>query len=886
MRGLLACAIAAALAAGPVARAAQPPAMPEPSTAPATTQLPRTVRPTHYDIAIEPHAQAMTFAGHATIAIDVLVPTDRITLNAADLAFTSAALLAAEGKAKLAAPTITLDAPAQTATFTFATPLHVGAYRLALDYTGRIGTLPSGLFAIDYDTAAGKRRALFTQFEAADARRFIPSWDEPAYKATFTLEATVPTGQMAVSNLPPSSTADLGDGRTRVRFATSPKMSTYLLFFATGDFERATTHEGATEVGVVTQRGALGQAAFALESSRAVLAEYNDYFGVPYPLPKLDNVASPGRSQFFGAMENWGAIYTFEYALLLDPSISTQSDRQAVFSVAAHEVAHQWFGNLVTMQWWDDLWLNEGFASWMESRTSAKLHPEWNTALADVGTRERAMSLDAVASTHPVVQHVETVEQAGQAFDSITYSKGEAVIRMLEGYVGAEAWRDGVRRYMKAHAHGNTVSDDLWREIEAAAGKPILAIARDFTTQPGVPLIRVGDATCAGGNTTLSLTQGEFTKDRPDKAALAWRVPVIAQVVGNPAAGRALVTDGQATLTVPGCGPVIVNAGQSGYYRTLYTTPQFDALRDGFAQLASIDQLGLMNDTWALGMAGLRPASDYLDLAAGTPVDADPQVWGDVVGSFTSLDDYYRDAPERQARFRRFAIARLAPVLARVGWDARPGESDPQTILRTQLIGALATLGDADVIAEARRRYAAQATDPAALPVALRKTVLGIVALHADAATWDQLHAAAKAETTPLKKDDLYDLLASTLDESLARRALELALTDEPGATNSGAMIETVANRHPDLAFDFVLARLPQVDKLVDASLRSSFYPGLADSSLDAAMVARLRAYADAHVATGSRRPTESAIANILYRTRVRDARLPAVDAWLAQHGG
>ncbi len=882
MRRLLVSAIALALASGSAALAA-PPASAL-STVLATTQLPRNVRPTHYDVAVEPHAEALTFDGHVTVAIDVLKPTDRITLNAVDMAFSSVQLLPASGKAAWAAPTVTVDAAAQTATFVFARPIPVGSYRLAMDYTGKIGTQANGLFAIDYDTAAGKRRALFTQFENSDARKFVPSWDEPAYKATFTLQATVPSGQMAVSNLPAAATEDLGNGLTRVRFAPSPKMSTYLLFFGAGDFERATAQAGATEVGVVTQRGALSQAAFALEASRAVLHEYNDYFGVPYPLPKLDNVASPGRSQFFGAMENWGAIFTFEHALLLDPTISTQSDKQQVFSIAAHEIAHQWFGDLVTMRWWDDLWLNEGFASWMEGRTTAKLHPEWNTALSAVNVRERAMSLDAAASTHPIVQHVETVEQASQAFDAITYSKGEAVIRMLEGYVGADAWRGGVRRYMKAHAYGNTVSDDLWREVEAAAGKPITAIAHDFTLQPGVPMIRVGEAHCAGGNTTIELTQDEFTRDRPGKPPLTWKVPVIAQLLGNPTPARVLVA-GHATLALPGCGPVIVNAGQSGYYRTLYSPAQFAALRSQLAQLSSIDQLGLMNDTWTLGMAGLQPASDYLDLVTATPVDADPQIWGDIAASLESLDRYYRGDTARQARFRAFAIRELAPALARVGWDASAGEADPVAILRNDLIGTLSALGDADVVAEARHRYAAQATDPAALPGALRKTVLAVVAQHADAPAWVQLHAAAMAEKTPLVKDELYSLLASTSDDALAQRALELALTDEPGATNSAGMIAAVARQHPDLAFDFAVAHLAQVNAVLDTTSRSRYYPRLGDGSLDPAMAAKLRAYADAHVAASSRRATQTAIANIEYRIGVRSDRLPAVDAWLEKNG-
>ncbi|MBS0195028.1 MAG: M1 family metallopeptidase [Proteobacteria bacterium] len=866
-----------------IAVAGDLPASPAVATNAATTQLPRAVRPTHYDIAVVPNAHDLRFNGRAAIDIVVLQATDRIVLNALDMTFPKAQLRSVDGALALGAPRVSVDRDAQTATFTFAHAIAPGSYRLALDYTGRIGTQANGLFAIDYDTAAGKQRALYTQFENSDARRFMPSWDEPAYKATFTLSADVPAGQMAVSNMPVAQTTDLGHGMQRVRFQTTPKMSSYLLFFGLGDFERATTHLGDTQIGVVTQRGKGAQAAFALDSAKAILAEYNDYFGTHYPLPKLDNIAAPGSSQFFSAMENWGAIFTFERAMLLDPAFSTQADRQGVFAVEAHEMAHQWFGDLVTMAWWDDLWLNEGFASWMEGRTTAKLHPEWHADLDTVDVRESAMSRDAVATTHPVVQHIATVEQASQAFDSITYSKGESVIRMLEAYVGADAWRAGVRDYMREHAYGNTTSDDLWRAVEHAAGKPIMTIAHDFTLQPGVPLIEVKSAICTNSTTTLNLAQGEFSKDRPDKHPLAWRVPVIARTLDG-APVSALVSDGHATMSLPGCGTVVVNAGQSGYYRTLYQPAQIAQIGAHFPQVATIDQLGILGDAWALGMAGRVPASTWLDLAAKVPADADPQVWGDIADSFDSIDGYFRgDSPQRTA-FRRFAIARLQPVLARVGWVAREGEPDPVVNLRTQLIATLGTLGDPAVLAEARRRYAAQATDPQAMPVALRRTLLGIVAANADAATWDGLHAKARAETTPLVKDQLYEMLAAAKDPALARRALELAITDEPGATNGAMMISVVAWRHPELAFAFATAHTAQVDPRVDSTSRSRYYPGLASGSLDPATIGKVRAFADAHIAPTSRRAADTAIANIQYRIGVRERAMPQIDAWIAQH--
>jgi aminopeptidase N len=848
-----------------------------------TTQLPRDVRPSHYDVAVTPHVGSLSFDGKVTVSIDVLKPTASITLNAIDLKFSKVSLAPASGNASFSAPKVSVDANAQTATFTFDKPIPVGGYRLSMDYTGKIDTQANGLFVIDYDTKTGHKQALYTQFENSDARRFIPSWDEPAYKATFTLTATVPTGQMAVNNMPAAQQTDLGNGLTRVQFQPSPRMSTYLLFFGTGDFDRVTTSSDGTEIGVVTQKGLSSQAGFALDSAKTILHEYNDYFGTPYPLPKLDNIASPGSSQFFAAMENWGAIFTFEYAMLLDPSISTQADKEEVFSDEAHEMAHQWFGDLVTMRWWDDLWLNEGFASWMATRTTVKLHPEWHAELGTVDIRERAMGLDAINTSHPIVQHVETVEQANQAFDAITYSKGESVIRMLEQYLGSDVWRDGVRRYIKDHAYGNTVSDDLWKSMETVTDKPVTTIAHDFTLQPGVPLIRVASETCKNGSTTLQLTQGQFSKGISNRMMRHWHVPVIAQTLGN--APVSTLVNGDTSLVVPGCGTVVVNAGQSGYYRTLYTPQAFATLSADYAKLAPIDQLGLLDDTSALGLAGLEPASSVLDLIKATPDDANPVLWENIAGVLGGLNRYYRDGDVGQAAFRAFAIAKLEPVFKQVGWEAKPGEAAPVAILRDHLIGTLSDLDDPSVVKEAQRRYAAQATDPSAVPGPLRKTITSVVAYHADAATWDQLRQHAQSETTPLVKDTLYSLLASVEDEALAKRALDLALTDEPGATNSSNMISTVARRHPELAFDFAVAHRDQMNKLIDSTSRSEYYPRLAGASLDPAMIEKMRAFAQAYIAPTSRRGADTAVANIQYRLGVRKDRIPEIDAWLKKNG-
>ena len=849
------------------------------------TQLPRTVKPSHYDIAIVPDPAQSSFTGQINIAIEVLAPTASITLNAADLAFQSVQLKNISDHLSVPAKTIRINAAEQSATFTFPKRIAKGSYILSLAYSGLIGSQASGLFHLDYDTGNGARRALYTQFENSDARRFIPCWDEPEYKASFALQATVPAGQMALSNMPVSSATGLADGRQLVQFRTTPRMSTYLLFFGMGEFERATMQSDGTEIGLVTQRGAIDQADFSLKAAGQILHEFNDYFGVSYPLPKLDNIAAPGNSQFFSAMENWGAIFTFEDAILLDPTLSTQSDMETAFITEAHEMSHQWFGDLVTMHWWNDLWLNEGFASWMENRSTERLHPEWNTRLLAVNTHQRAMEVDALSTSHPVIQKIDTVDQASQAFDEITYQKGESVIRMLENYVGEDVWRAGVRLYMKQHAYGNTGSDDLWHAMEQAGSKPVTMIAHDFTLQAGVPMIKVGTATCDNGSTTLQLTQIAFSRERSMRKSPSWHVPLTAEVLGSAAPVQTLVSGGKASVTLPGCGPVLVNAGQAGYFRTLYTASQFKALTEHFAELAPIDQLGLLADTWSLSLAGQQPMADLLNLISTVTPDADPQVLASVTDILNAINRLYRHDPERQHNFNRYAVARLKPMLTRLGWSGAANETSATVNLREQLIQTLSQLDDEATVSEAQRRFAAQTSDPAGFPVALRKVISSVVALHADSATWDQLHAMAMEEKTPMKKDQLYYLTSGSRNPELARRALQLAISGEPGATSSAGMISQVAHNYPDLAFDFALAHLAQVDKLVDTTSSYRYLAHLADSSDEAAMPAKLSAYAKAHVPADAMGSVRTALANIQYNIRVRAQRLPEMDAWLAgQH--
>ncbi len=870
------------IAAAPVALATPALAQSAAPTGPAagiTTQLPRGAAPSHYAIEVTPDAANLRFTGNTVIDVTVSQTMPALVLNAADLSIGAVTLTPANGKAMKGAAKV--DADAQTVTLDFGKPLAPGNYRLAIAYAGVINQQANGLFALDYTNNEGQaKRALFTQFEAPDARRFVPSWDEPSYKATFDLTAIVPTGELAVSNMPVKSTADMGGGKTRVSFGTSPKMSTYLLFFGLGELERATKVAGQTEVGVITGKGNSGKAQLALDASANILPYFNEYFGVPFPLPKLDNVAGPGQSQFFSAMENWGAIFTFERALLVDPRFTSESTKRRIYETVAHEMAHQWFGDLVTMAWWDDLWLNEGFASWMATKVTDKLQPEWEMLLTRVDGREAAMSLDSLSTTHPVVQKITTVDQVNQAFDAITYQKGEAVITMLEGFAGEDVWRNGIRSYMKAHAYGNTVTDDLWKAVEGAGAKGLVAIAHDFTSKPGIPLVKVESAQCQGGSTLLTLSQGEYSRDNKDKAPLSWNVPVMAQTIGG--APQRLILQGKGQMTLPGCGAYVINAGQTGYYRSLYPAANVEALAKGFTRLSSIDQTGLLADNYQLGLGGYQPIGLALDLIDAVPANASPAVLAEVPGYLGSAYDMLEGDAAAQGRVGAYATAKLGPVLSRIGFDAKAGEGPQVPVLRSALVSTLGDMGDKAVVAEANRRFAALESDPAALDGPLRNVWLGIIAKNADQATWDKLRMMAKGAKTDLEKSTLYALLGGARDQKLGAQALDLALTDEPGKTTSAAIIGQVGYEHPMLAVDYVLAHRAQYEALIDVSARSQALARLGGGSADPAMAAKLDAYATQYLTPESRKVVDRAIAAIKTRVETRQRLKAPLAAWFA----
>ena len=865
MRRIAAVLMLAALAA---CGRAKPTAPAEPGAA---VRLPDAVVPISYRLWLDPDAPHMSFNGSVAIAVQAVRAAPAIVLNAADLSLDRVSLDGA------AAKSVKLDPAAETATLDFGHSIRPGPHILRIDYRGRVRTESSGLFALDYDTPQGKRRMLVSQFENADARRVVPCWDEPDRKATFQLTLAVPAGQMAVSNTPAASTQAMAGGGQRVTFAPTPKMSSYLLFLAEGDLERVSRKVGGVDIGVVVRRGSAAQARFALDQAAELLPWYERYFAIPYPLPKLDLVAAPGAGGF-GAMENWGAIMGFEQDLLIDPKLSTQEDRDRVAIVVAHEMAHQWFGDLVTMAWWDDLWLNESFADWMESKSLDALHPDWRIPLREFSGREQALQLDASSATHPVVQPAETVEQMNDIGDAITYDKGGAVIGMLEAHVGEDVWRDGVRAYLRRHAYGSARRDDLWAAVNSVARQPIDRMARDFTEQAGVPLVQVEIMAGHTRDSGVFLTERRFTTDPAGPKDGAWRIPVVAQGAGGGPRTQAILRAGPLVqaLENPSPGPLVINPGLVGYYRVLYSPSAMRPLLRRFPGLQPADQLGMLSDAWALGQTGDEPLANFMDLAQRLPRDADAHVWSELMKTLLGIDRLYTD-PQARRTYRAWARGRLQPLLGRLGMDPRGRADNDDGPLRHELLVTLGRLDDPGVAAWARSRL----PDLASLSPEQRQAVLAVAGEHADAAVFAELRAKAAAAVDPMEKRQLLVALGGADDEAIARQALELSLAGEVPVTLTPLVIHAVAATHPALAFAFARAHQAVLYQRLDPSQHLSFIPGLLGTAADAPLADELHAYAQAAYPPGGRREAQKVEAGLRARAEVRRLRLPEIDRWL-----
>jgi len=843
-------------------------------------QLPKTVVPRHYTLRIQPDLAARTTAGTATIELEVLSPVSELVLNAHELAIDSAALTDDPAAPRPLTPR--LDPAKQT--LTLPVPLAAGRHTITIAYRGQIGTQAEGFFVDKYPTPTGDKLMLGTQFEPTDARRVFPCWDEPVYRATYDVTLVVPEKLMAVANMPIVSEKSLGNGWKEVGFARTPAMASYLVALYAGEFEAVEGEQDGVKLRIITTEGKRASAAYALESTKRILAYYNEYFGVRYPLPKLDQIAVPNAFATFGAMENWGCITYIDTALLFDPVNSSQERRERVFAVIAHEMAHQWFGDLVTMAWWDNLWLNEGFASWMGTKASDALNPDWQLWVRAAEAKEGAMGLDARKTTHPILRPIANESQANDAFDTISYQKGQGFLKMLEAYLGPDTFRAGLRRYIEQHKYSNSTTADLWAALGEASGKPVVSVAAGWTEQPGFPIVLVS-TTGTGAARQLRLEQSRFSVNDPAAAPLTWRIPVTLANTANLSASTVTLLD-KDPVTVPwpaGAGTPKANLHNTGFYRVLYDDALGDALRREITTLPVADQLNLLGDTWALVEAGRQPVTSWLGLAEQLRASPSQAVWEHLLEKLTLIDRLQFDQPGRRA-FQAWACQLLAPKLAQLGWDARPAEPALDATLRAKVVDALGNFGDRATVEECTRRFQAYLANPASLPGNLRGVVLDVVGRYATPETYEQLHALARAATTTEDKRRAYAGMQAALDPALAAKTLALTLGTELSATEGSRNVAAVANNeHADLAWDFTKAHTDELLKRTTFFGRNTFLPGIARAASEAARAAELEELVRQKLPVDAQAEAAKGADLIRLRAVLKKRELPAIDAWIKE---
>ena len=730
-------------------------------------RLPETVRPEHYAIALAPDLKSATYTGKESIDVLLREPSATITLNAIEITFKSVKVTAG-GKEQTA--TAALDSDKQQATLTVADKLPAGKATIAIEFTGMLNNELRGF----YLSKTARRNYPVTQFEALDARRAFPCFDEPALKATFDVTLVVDSGDTAISNSPINSdTPGPGEGKHTLKFDTTPRMSTYLVAFLVGDFQCTAGEQDGVAIRVCSTPDKVALTPYGVDVAKYVLHYYNNYFGIPYPLKKLDLIGLPDFEA--GAMENFGAITYRENDLLLDPKTASVRSRKEVASVIAHEMAHQWFGDLVTMQWWDNIWLNEGFATWMSNKPLEAMHPEWNTEQSVIADLNAVLNLDTQPTTRTIRAKVDTPDEINQMFDGITYGKAGAVLLTVENYLGEETFRQGVHNYLAAHLYANATAEDFWGAQTATSHKPADKIMESLVVQPGAPILNF-DEPAAG---KVEVAQKRFFVSpsiQPDPAQ-KWTLPVCFK---NGPTGQdcQMLTPAAATLKIPGGGLFFANAGGKSYYRSAYPAAAYKELvAEIETGLTPSERISLLGDEWAQVRADKATAGDYLNLAGAVRGDPNADVLSvAVVGIEVIMDRVGATAEERKG-LAAWICGTFGPQLAKIG---NPTESDsPNTReLRAQLFYLVGSYGkDPAVIVQAKEIAEKYIADPGSVEATLGQTALAVTARNGDAALFDKLQNVYETSTNPEFQQGALRLLARFEDPALVKRGLDYAVS-------------------------------------------------------------------------------------------------------------
>lgn len=779
-------------------------------------RLPRHVVPIRYDLRLEPDLTSASFAGQETITVRVHRPTSDIVLNAIELDISSATIEGESGSARKAA--IVLDGTLQRCHLTFTEPVTAGNWRLTIIFSGTLNDKLRGFYRSTYkDENGATHNMAATQFEATDARRAFPCWDEPDFKAVFATTLVIDPTLTAVSNSTIASETREG-GKKAVCFADTMKMSTYLVAFIVGRIEPTEpTMVGQTPLRLWAVPGKEHLARFGQDIAAASLSFFEKYYGIPYPGDKLDLLAIPDFAS--GAMENLGAITYRETALLVDQQSATHGELERVADVVAHENAHMWFGDLVTMSWWNGLWLNEAFATFMEMMAVDAWKPEWKRWDSFGVSRAAAYSVDGLQSTRPIEYPVQAPKDADAMFDVLTYEKGASVLRMLEQHIGPTIFRDGVRDYLHAHAYGNADTNDLWVSLGKIAKQPVPELMNGWIFQPGFPLVTA----TVSSSSELTIRQQRFSylsdeqsRPSPDQR---WQIPLQMRVTasGKASTSRMLLTEKDTIVPLPhDWESILLNEGGHGFYRVRYAPDLLDRiLNDGIDRLAATERFNLISDAWATTVAGLMPLRDYLDLTARFTVERDKNVWAVLLDSFSFLNRIVtaKDRPALEA----FVRGRVGRAVEDLGWAPRSGESEGTKQLRGELIGAQGKLGnDPAIQSRATELYQAYRQDAASVDPNVVPALVAILAHTGDVTRYDEFNACFLSASTPQEERRYLFSLAAFQPKALLTRTLTCTISGEIRTQDApflvSAILGSVYGR--ELAWAFVKTNWEKMDQL------------------------------------------------------------------------
>ncbi len=709
-----------------------------------------------------------------------------------------------------------------------------------------------------------------TQFEGTYARMMFPCFDEPSFKATFDLTVEISKGDTAISNGKIISDKPAPGDRHTIRFSTSPKMSTYLMALAVGDWQCLGATVDGTPIRVCAVPEKKAQAQFALEAAKYSVHFYNNWFGIHYPFEKLDMLAIPDYE--WGGMENAGSIFYRDTALLLDEATASAQGRRRRATVAAHEIAHQWFGDFVTAAWWDDIWLNEGFATWMETKPIEAWHPEWHLEDDDAESAQKVISTDSLGATRAIHGDPKNSSEIKEMFDGITYQKGGAVLSMLEAWVGPDAFRKGAADYLRAHANSNATASDFWQAMAKSSGKPVDQIMPGFVMQPGVPVVSL-KATCVANETRIEASQQQFflSPEKKESTAL-WQIPLCTK------AGCTLMTERNQVISQGGCGPFVYgNRDAKGYYRVAYSAEDLKAIA-GAAEtsLNAPERIALIEDTWAMVRAGRAPVGQFLDLSRSMKAEAD---WSAVDLLAEHLQYLSSLAPTD-----RILRDQFTPLASQLGWEAKTSDTEQRKALRADLLGVLGGAGDPGAIAKAREIAESYLKSPASVEGSIASEALRVAAQYGDLGFYTRLNAEFARASDSDTANVLLFALAAFRDPALVQRTIGLIdsgkVREDEYPRLFNALLSNGASR--DVAWTYMKAHWDKLAEQVTSFGGAGAVAGLGNFCT-AASRDDVETFFKTHTAPGAQRTLRQSIERMNNCIEFRSLQQANMEAWLSK---